>query len=211
MSDSHLLLSWAGSGCCDTTPDIGHTQLRLSLLRGESPAAVLPPPLVLLDNDPLFADHLETALRVGQSRAGFWGKLGNLLCLLPPLPRDITVSCAQGGLSAATHSSVSHHGPREKREGARVGILYLLCRCSVFVVYICRVMGETVGWRGVGYSAVFESASHQAQVVESSLVQRYTAVFESASHQAQVVESSLVQRYTSRGRAWTGQIGIWRS
>ena len=27
MSDSHLLLSWAGSGCCDTTPDIGQTQL----------------------------------------------------------------------------------------------------------------------------------------------------------------------------------------
>ena len=92
MSDSHLLLSWAGSGCCDTTPDIGHTQLRLSLLRGESPAAVLPPPLVLLDNDPLFADHLETALRVRQSRAGFWGKLGNLLCLLPPPLRDVTVS-----------------------------------------------------------------------------------------------------------------------
>ena len=49
MSDSHLLLSWAGSGCCDTTPDIGQTQLCLSLLRRESRAAVLPPPLVLLD------------------------------------------------------------------------------------------------------------------------------------------------------------------
>ena len=48
-SDSHLLLSWAGSGCCDRTPDIGQTQLRLSLLRRESRAAVLPPPLVLLD------------------------------------------------------------------------------------------------------------------------------------------------------------------
>ena len=31
------------------------------------------------DDDPLFADRLETALRVSQSRAGFWGKLGNLL------------------------------------------------------------------------------------------------------------------------------------
>ena len=51
MSDPHLLLSWAGSGCCDTTPDIGQTQLRLSLLRRESRAAVLPPPLVLLDNN----------------------------------------------------------------------------------------------------------------------------------------------------------------
>ena len=39
--------------------------------------------------DPLLADRLETALRVSQSRAGFWGKLGNLLCLLPPLPRDV--------------------------------------------------------------------------------------------------------------------------
>ena len=29
----------------------------------------------------------ETALRVSQSRAGLWGKLGNLLFLLPPLPR----------------------------------------------------------------------------------------------------------------------------
>ena len=28
-------------------------------------------------SDPLFADRLETALRVRQSRAGFWGKLGN--------------------------------------------------------------------------------------------------------------------------------------
>ena len=45
MSDSHLLLSWAGSGCCDTTPDIGQTQLCLSLLRRESRAAVLPPPV----------------------------------------------------------------------------------------------------------------------------------------------------------------------
>ena len=60
--------------------------------------------------DPLLADRLETALRVSQSRAGLWGKLGNLLCLLPPLPRDVTVSSAQGGLSAATHSSVSHVG-----------------------------------------------------------------------------------------------------
>ena len=51
MSNSHLLLSWAGSGCCDTTPDIGQTQLHLSLLRRESRAAVLPPPLVLLDNE----------------------------------------------------------------------------------------------------------------------------------------------------------------
>ena len=51
MSDSNLLLSWAGSGCCDTTPDIGQTQLRLSLLRCESRAAVLPSPLVLLDNE----------------------------------------------------------------------------------------------------------------------------------------------------------------
>ena len=111
-SDSHLLLSWAGSGWCDMTPDIGQTQLRLSLLRRESRAAVLPSPLVLLDNDPLFADRLETALRVSQIRAGLWGKLGNLLCLLPPLPRDVTVSSAQGGLSAATHSSVSHQGGR---------------------------------------------------------------------------------------------------
>ena len=53
--DSHLLLSWAGSGCCDTA------------LRRESRAAVLPSPLVLLGNDPLFADRLETALRVRQS------------------------------------------------------------------------------------------------------------------------------------------------
>ena len=67
---------------------------------------------VVEDYDPLFADRLETALRVSQSRAGLWGKLGNLLCLLPPLPRDVTVSSAQGGLSAATHSSVSHQGGR---------------------------------------------------------------------------------------------------
>ena len=40
--ESHLLLSWAGSGCCDTAHDIGQTQLRLSLLRRESRAAVLP-------------------------------------------------------------------------------------------------------------------------------------------------------------------------
>ena len=60
--------------------------------------------------DPLFADRLETALRVRQSMV--WGKLGNLLCLLPPLPRDVTVSSARGGLSAATHSSVSHQGGR---------------------------------------------------------------------------------------------------
>ena len=98
MSNSHLLLSWTGSGCCDTTPDIGQTQLHLSLLRRESPAAVLPSPLVLLDNDPRIADCLETALRVSQSRAGFWGKLGNLLCLLPPLSRDVTVLCARGGI-----------------------------------------------------------------------------------------------------------------
>ena len=32
------------------TPDIGQTQLHLSLLRRESRAAVLPSPLVLLDN-----------------------------------------------------------------------------------------------------------------------------------------------------------------
>ena len=50
MSDSHLLLSWAGSGCYDTTPDIGQTQLHLNLLRRESRAVVLPPPLVLLGN-----------------------------------------------------------------------------------------------------------------------------------------------------------------
>ena len=49
MSDSHLLLSWAGSGRCDMTPDIGQTQLHLSLLRRESRTAVLPSPLVLLD------------------------------------------------------------------------------------------------------------------------------------------------------------------
>ena len=30
-ADSHLLLSWAGLGCCDTAHDIGQTQLRLSL------------------------------------------------------------------------------------------------------------------------------------------------------------------------------------
>ena len=48
----------------------------------------------------------------GLGRAWFWGKLGNLLCLLPPLPRDVTVSCARGGISAATHSSVSHQGGR---------------------------------------------------------------------------------------------------
>ena len=66
---------------------------------------------VVLWTDPLFVDRLETALRVSQRRAGFWGKLGNLLCLLPPLPRDVTVSSAQGGISAATHSSVSHHVP----------------------------------------------------------------------------------------------------
>ena len=48
--DSHLLLSWAGSGCCDMAHDIGQTQLRLSLLRRESRAAVLPSPLVLLGN-----------------------------------------------------------------------------------------------------------------------------------------------------------------
>ena len=46
MSDSHLLLSWAGSGWCDMAPDIGQTQLRR-----ESRAAVLPSPLVLLDNN----------------------------------------------------------------------------------------------------------------------------------------------------------------
>ena len=59
------------------------------------------------NTDPLFADRLETALRVSQSREGLWGKLGNLLCLLPPLPRDVTVSSAQGGLSYVLGSGVS--------------------------------------------------------------------------------------------------------
>ena len=55
---------------------------------------------------------------MGRAEQGFWGKLGNLLCLLPPLPRDVMVSCAQGGLSAATHSSIAdfrfrvHHFPQ---------------------------------------------------------------------------------------------------
>ena len=48
----------------------------------------------------------------GLGRAWFWGKLGNLLCLLPPLPRDVTVLCARGGIFATMHSSVSHQGGR---------------------------------------------------------------------------------------------------
>ena len=63
-SDSHLLLSWAGSGWCDMTPDIGQTQLRLSLLRRESRAAVLPSPLVLLDN--VAFDSIESRIRPQQ-------------------------------------------------------------------------------------------------------------------------------------------------
>ena len=49
--DSHLLLSWAGSGCCDTAHDIGQTQLRR-----ESRDAVLPSPLVLLGKE-LYVDE----------------------------------------------------------------------------------------------------------------------------------------------------------
>ena len=52
-----------GSGCCDTAHNIGQTQLHLSLLRRESRAAVLPPPLVLLDNNFKFHFDLVTTAR----------------------------------------------------------------------------------------------------------------------------------------------------
>ena len=66
MSNSHLLLSWAGSGRCDMTPDIGQTQLHLSLLRRESRAAVLPSPLVLLDNFFFFSFLAHSVSQLGR-------------------------------------------------------------------------------------------------------------------------------------------------
>ena len=55
----------------------------------------------------------------------------------------------------------------QRRKGREQGQVF--CNVKVvLVLVICRVgvMGEIMGWRGVVYSAAFESArSHQAQVV----------------------------------------------
>ena len=70
----------------------------------------------------------------------------------------------------------------QRRKGWEKGRVFVRLLCNVCCV-ICNwccviegfVMGEIVGWRGVVYSAAFESASHQGQVVESLLVRRYTS------------------------------------
>ena len=49
-------------------------------------------------------------IRRSLGRAGFWGELGNLLCLLPPLPRDVTFSSARAEKAevVAVHTARHH-------------------------------------------------------------------------------------------------------